>query len=111
MTDKTNIARRTLITAASGAALSLALMSKRAAAQSLDTITSAASGHVEGTEIEVGDNTIFVRRYGSGAPLLMVHGFPRTSLMWRFMGAPLGRHHTAGSVGLAGCWHRGGPEP
>ena len=55
MTDKTNIARRTLITAASGAALSLALMSKRAAAQSLDTITSAASGHVEGTEIEVVD--------------------------------------------------------
>src|SRR5262245_23637970 len=32
MTDKTNIERRTLITAASGAALSLALMSKRAAA-------------------------------------------------------------------------------
>jgi hypothetical protein len=44
MTDKTNIERRTLIAAASGAAI-LTLMPKRAAAQSLDTITPAASGH------------------------------------------------------------------
>src|SRR5262245_55452274 len=36
MTDKTNIGRRTLITAASGAALSLALMSKRAAAHTAE---------------------------------------------------------------------------
>ena len=36
MTDKINIARRALITAASGAALSLALMSKRAAAQTAE---------------------------------------------------------------------------
>src|SRR5262245_16333277 len=36
MTDKTNIRRRTLITAASGAALSLALMSKRAAAHTAE---------------------------------------------------------------------------
>src|SRR5215467_6948732 len=36
MTDKTNIERRTLITAASGAALSLALMSKRTAAQTAE---------------------------------------------------------------------------
>ena len=36
MTDKTNIERRTLITAASGAALSLVLMSKSAAAQTAE---------------------------------------------------------------------------
>src|SRR5215467_12601843 len=36
MTDRTNIERRTLITAASGAVLSLALMSKRAAAQTAE---------------------------------------------------------------------------
>jgi haloacetate dehalogenase len=110
MTDKTNIARRTLITAASGAALSLALMSKRAAAQSLDTITSAASGHVEGAEIEVGDNTIFVRRYGSGAPLLMVHGFPRTSLMWRYMAPQLASNHTVVCVDLRGYGRSGVPD-
>ena len=94
MADKTNIERRTLITAASGAALSLALASKRAAAQSPEVITSAASGRFEAAEIEVGDNTIFVRRYGSGAPLLMVHGFPRTSLMWRYVAPQLASNHT-----------------
>ena len=36
MTDKTNIERRTLITAASGAALSLVLMPKSAAAQTAE---------------------------------------------------------------------------
>ena len=75
MADKTNIERRNFITAASGGALSLALTSNRVAAQSLDAITSAPSRHFEGAEIQVGDNTIFIRRYGSGAPLLMVHGF------------------------------------
>jgi haloacetate dehalogenase len=36
----------------------------------------------ETSEIKVSGNTIFVRRYGKGPAILMVHGFPRTSLMW-----------------------------
>jgi haloacetate dehalogenase len=110
MTDKTNIARRTLITAASGATLSSALMSKRAAAQPLDAIISAASGAFEGAEIKVGDNTIFIRRYGSGAPVLMVHGFPRTSLMWRHMAPQLASSHTVICVDLRGYGRSGVPE-
>jgi haloacetate dehalogenase len=110
MTDKTNIARRTLITAASGATLSSALMSKRAAAQPLDTIISAASGPLEGAEIKVGDNTIFIRRYGSGAPVLMVHGFPRTSLMWRYMAPQLASNHTVICVDLRGYGRSGVPD-
>jgi hypothetical protein len=47
MADKTNIERRTLISAASGAALSFALTSNRAGARSLDAITSADFGHFE----------------------------------------------------------------
>jgi hypothetical protein len=39
----------------------------------------------ESSKVEVSGNTIFVRRYGSGPAILMVHGFPRTSLMWRFL--------------------------
>jgi haloacetate dehalogenase len=108
MTDKTNIERRTLITAASGAALSLALMSKHAAAQSLDTITSAA--YFEKAEIKVGDNTIFIRRYGAGSPLLMVHGFPRTSLMWRYMAPQLASSHTVICVDLRGYGRSGAPD-
>jgi haloacetate dehalogenase len=35
----------------------------------------------ETSQVEVLGNTIFVRRYGKGPAILMVHGFPRTSLM------------------------------
>jgi haloacetate dehalogenase len=39
-------------------------------------------------EIETGDTTIFVRKSGMGPPLLLLHGFPQTHLMWRSV-APL----------------------
>jgi haloacetate dehalogenase len=39
--------------------------------------------------VEVSGNTVFVRRYGRGSAILMVHGFPRTSLMWRFLAPTL----------------------
>ncbi|MFL5283620.1 MAG: alpha/beta fold hydrolase [Rhodopila sp.] len=32
--------------------------------------------------IDVGETTIFLRRAGSGPPLLLLHGFPQTQLMW-----------------------------
>jgi haloacetate dehalogenase len=34
-------------------------------------------------EIDVGDTTIFVRSAGAGVPVLLLHGFPQTHLMWR----------------------------
>jgi haloacetate dehalogenase len=112
MTHKTNIERRSFvqaITAASGAALSLALLSQRAAAQSLDKVTPAASDHFETAEIKADDNTIFIRRYGSGSPLLMVHGFPRTSLMWRHVAPHLASNHTVICVDLRGYGRSGVP--
>ena len=39
-------------------------------------------------EVETGETSIFVRRSGSGSPLLLLHGFPQTHLMWRDV-APL----------------------
>jgi pimeloyl-ACP methyl ester carboxylesterase len=39
-------------------------------------------------EIETGDVRIFVRWSGAGSPLLLLHGFPQTHLMWRRV-APL----------------------
>ena len=112
MTEKTNIQRRTFvqaITATSGAALSLALLSQRAAAQSPDNVTSAASDHFETAEIKIDDNTIFIRRYGKGSPLLMVHGFPRTSLMWRHVAPHLASNHTVVCVDLRGYGRSGVP--
>ena len=111
MTDK-KIERRTFvqaITAASGAALSLALLPQRAAGQSSDKATSAASDHFETAEIKTDDNTIFIRRYGSGSPLLMVHGFPRTSLMWRHVAPQLAGNHTVICVDLRGYGRSGAP--
>jgi haloacetate dehalogenase len=112
MTDKADIERRTLlraITAGSGTALSLALLSRRAAADPIDKATSAASDRVETAEIKTGDNTIFIRRYGKGPPLLMVHGFPRTSLMWRHMAPHLASNHTVICVDLRGYGRSGVP--
>jgi haloacetate dehalogenase len=34
-------------------------------------------------EIDVGETTIFARSAGAGPPLLLLHGFPETHLMWR----------------------------
>jgi haloacetate dehalogenase len=48
----------------------------------------------EPSQVEVSGNTIFVRRYGKGPPLLLVHGFPRTSLMWRFLAPKLAEKYT-----------------
>ena len=39
-------------------------------------------------EIQTGETSIFVRWAGSGSPLLLLHGFPQTHLMWRRV-APL----------------------
>jgi haloacetate dehalogenase len=112
MTDKAEIERRTLlraITAASSTALSSALLSRRAAAAPIDKVTSAASDHFETAEIKTGDNTIFIRRYGSGSALLMVHGFPRTSLMWRHMAPQFASNHTVICADLRGYGRSGVP--
>jgi haloacetate dehalogenase len=51
-------------------------------------------------EIEVVGNKIFYRGYGEGPAILMVHGFPRTSLMWRFLAPKLASNHTVICVDL-----------
>jgi haloacetate dehalogenase len=112
MTDNTDIERRILlraITAASGTALSSALLSRRAEAQPAGKATSAASDHFETAEVKTGSNTIFIRRYGKGPPLLMVHGFPRTSLMWRHMAPQFASDHTVICVDLRGYGRSGVP--
>jgi haloacetate dehalogenase len=48
----------------------------------------------ETAQVEVSGNTVFLRRYGKGPAILMVHGFPRTSLMWRFLAPKLAESHT-----------------
>jgi haloacetate dehalogenase len=64
----------------------------------------------ETSEVKVSGNTIFVRRYGKGPAILMVHGFPRTSLMWRFLAPKLAENHTVICVDLRAYGRSGIPE-
>ncbi len=61
------------------------------------------------SHVEVSGNTIFVRRYGAGPAILLVHGFPRTSLMWRFLAPQLSESHTVICVDLRAYGRSGIP--
>jgi haloacetate dehalogenase len=64
----------------------------------------------EPISVQVGDNTVFVRRYGKGPAILMVHGFPRTSLMWRFLAPRLAENYTVICADLRAYGRSGIPE-
>jgi haloalkane dehalogenase len=51
--------------------------------------------HVDGTIVPV-------RRFGTGPPLLLVHGFPLSGFTWRFLLPELARHRTCIAVDLPG---------
>jgi haloacetate dehalogenase len=63
----------------------------------------------ETSEVKVSGNTIFIRRYGQGPGILLVHGFPRTSLMWRFLAPRLADNHTVICVDLPAYGRSGTP--
>ena len=65
---------------------------------------------VETFRVNVSGNTIFGRRYGQGPPILLVHGFPRTSLMWRDVAPQLATDHTVIAVDLRAYGHSGTPK-
>ncbi len=63
----------------------------------------------ESSLVEVPGNAIFVRRYGNGPAVLLVHGFPRTSLMWRLLAPKLVDSHTVICVDLRSYGRSGVP--
>ena len=60
-------------------------------------------------EVDTGETTIFVRQYGAGAPLLLLHGFPQTHLMWRDVAPLLARRFTVVCADLRGYGRSGCP--
>jgi haloacetate dehalogenase len=60
-------------------------------------------------EIESGETNIFLRRSGSGPPILLLHGFPETHLMWRGVAPLLAREFTVVCADLRGYGQSGCP--
>jgi haloacetate dehalogenase len=54
------------------------------------------------TRIEAPEATIFVAAAGAGPPLLLLHGFPETHLMWRDVAPRLARDFTVVCADLRG---------
>ena len=54
------------------------------------------------TEIDTGEVTILVRHAGSGPPLLLLHGYPQTHLMWHRVAPQLAQDFTVVAPDLRG---------
>jgi haloacetate dehalogenase len=63
----------------------------------------------ETADVKTGETTIFLRRSGNGPPLLLLHGFPQTHLMWREVAPRLARHFTVICADLRGYGRSGCP--
>src|SRR2546426_10103621 len=63
----------------------------------------------ETAEIQTGETSIFARWSGSGSPILLLHGFPQTHLMWRSVAPMLARNFTAVCPDLRGYGRSGCP--
>jgi haloacetate dehalogenase len=61
----------------------------------------------EAAEVQTGETTIFVRRAGSGPPILLLHGFPQTHVMWRSVAPLLAHRFTVVCADLCGYGRSG----
>ena len=60
-------------------------------------------------EIDLGEATIFARVGGSGPPLLLIHGYPQSHLMWARVAAVLAGNHTIVAMDLRGYGRSSAP--
>ncbi len=63
----------------------------------------------EAHEITLGEATIFARVGGSGPPLLLLHGFPQSHLMWARVAAILAERFTIVAPDLRGYGRSSAP--
>ena len=60
--------------------------------------------------VDVGATTIFIRRKGDGPPLLLLHGFPETHVMWHRVAPVLAETFTVVCADLRGYGASGKPS-
>ena len=60
-------------------------------------------------EIQTGETSIFTRTYGTGPPILLLHGFPQTHVMWRSVAPLMARDFTLVCADLRGYGQSGCP--
>jgi haloacetate dehalogenase len=63
----------------------------------------------ETSVVDVGETTIFIRHKGSGRPLLLLHGFPQTHVMWHRVAPALAEEFTVVCADLRGYGASGKP--
>src|SRR5262245_25146302 len=68
-----------------------------------------ASENLEALEVQAEETSIFLRRFGSGPPILLLHGFPQTHLMWRYVAPLLAPDFTVITPDLRGYGRSGCP--
>jgi haloacetate dehalogenase len=76
--------------------------------------TEASALRVAGFEyrrVDVEGVTVNCAVAGSGAPLLLLHGYPENHLMWRQVAPVLARDHTVVLADLRGYGDSGKPAP
>lgn len=64
----------------------------------------------ESAIVETEDTSIFIRRGGTGAPLLLLHGFPQTHVMWHRVAPVLAETFTVICADLRGYGASGKPQ-
>jgi haloacetate dehalogenase len=112
--DEEMLERRSFLGALAGASLGVlsdGILTKFARAQNTAQAGTTSADQIlfETSQVEVSGNTIFLRGYGKGPAILLVHGFPRTSLMWRFLAPKLAENHTVICVDLRAYGRSGIP--
>jgi len=65
-------------------------------------MSSTAFDAFEAMEVRTEDARIFLRRAGTGPPLLLLHGFPQTHVMWRDLAPLLARRFSVVAADLPG---------
>lgn len=62
-------------------------------------------------EVQVGDLTLAYRELGSGPPVLLLHGWPTSSFLWRNVMPPIARANRVIALDLPGFGGSSKPRP